>query len=365
MISNSPIYVTKPYFASLIEYNQMLEKIWSSNILTNGGQYVNKFETLLCKKFKSKHVLTFPSGTTALQAAIKSLKLKGEIITTPFTWVATITAIKLENCFPVFCDIEKSTFNIDASKIEDHITPNTKAIMPVHVFGNPCDVIKIEKIAKKYKIPVIYDAAHAVGSQFNNKSILNFGDISATSFHATKIINSGGEGGGVITSNTTLAKKLKRIRFFGYNEERTDVLEDGMNGKLSEIQSALGILNLKSLNKIMRTRKKKYFLYLNNLKDNENISFQKLKYGKPNYSYFPIIFKNERALLRIKNILNKKNIFPRRYFYPSINKFNKIVNSEKQIESEYLAKRILCLPLFYDLEDIVINAICNIINDRL
>ncbi len=365
MISKFPIYVTRPYLASLEEYIPMLKEIWSSNILTNGGQYVNEFEALLGEKFKAKHAVTFPSGTTALHAAIKSLKVKGEIITTPFTWIATITAIKLESCEPVFCDIDKETFNLDASKLENHITPNTKAIMPVHVFGNPCNVNEIELIAKKYDVPVIYDAAHSVGSKVGQTSVLNFGDASAVSFHATKIINTGGEGGAVFTSDDFLAKNLKRVRFFGYNEDKTDIVENGLNGKLSEIQSSLGILNLKVLDQIINQRKNKYSLYINNLKNIDSLKFQKFSYGEPNYSYFPIIFQNEKSLIKITEALNKQNIFPRRYFYPSVNTFEKVVESEKKLESEYLAKRILCLPLFYDLEDTIINSICNVINDGL
>ena len=343
----------------------MLKKIWDSSILTNGGQYVNKFENNFKNKFKAKHFITFPSGTSALHGAIKGLKLRGEIITSPFTWIATITAIKLENCSPIFCDIEKDTFNLDAAKIEELINPNTVAIMPIHVFGNPCNIKDIQKIASKYNLPVIYDAAHAVGSQFDAESVLNFGHISATSFHATKIINSGGEGGGIITSSDKLAKKLKRIRFFGYNEMKTDVLENGMNGKLSEIQSALGILNLKALDKVISKRKEKYLLYYNNLKEIDGLRFQKIKYGKTNYSYFPIVFENENILLKVEKYLNQENIFPRRYFYPSVNKFKKVVNFVKKMRSEYLAKRILCLPLFYDLDEDIIQKICNTIKNRL
>tara|TARA_A100000164_G_scaffold69679_1_gene58111 strand:+ start:2817 stop:3926 length:1110 start_codon:yes stop_codon:yes gene_type:complete len=363
--TNHPVYVTKPFLGNLNDYNQILEEIWDNKILTNRGKFVNEFEEKFILKFLCKHFLTFMSGTMALNASIMALKIKGEIITSPFTWIATISAIKLSNCIPVFGDINCETLNLDASKIEKYITSKTCAIMPVHVFGNPCEINEIQELANKYNLKVIYDAAHAVGSKYKNKSILNYGDISATSFHATKLLNTGGEGGGCITNSKNIAKRLKRIQFFGYNEDKTDILLDGMNGKLNELQSGVGIINLIHFDKIINDRKIKYKIYYDNLVKNKKLSFQKLKTGETNFSYFPIIFKTENELLKIVQLLNQENIFPRRYFYPSVNKFNKIIETQKRELSESIAKRILCLPLYFDLDVKIIIKVIQIINKNL
>ena len=360
-----PIYVTKPFLGELNEYNKILEEIWNNKILTNRGMFVKKFEEQFSQKFNSKYFLTFMSGTMALNASIMALKIKGEIITSPFTWIATISAIKLSNCVPVFGDIDNETLNLDVSTIEKYITSKTRAIIPVHSFGNPCEIDEIQDLADKYKLKVIYDAAHAVGSKYNNKNILNYGDISATSFHATKLLNTGGEGGGCITNSIEIADKLKRIQFFGYNEEKNDILLDGMNGKLNELQSGVGIINLKHFDKILVDRKEKYKIYYDNLKKNKKLRFQKLKTGEPNFSYFPIIFDTENELLKISQILNQENIFPRRYFYPSVNKFNKIIEPQKRRLSESIAKRILCLPLYFDLDIKIIIKVIKLINRYL
>ena len=308
------------------------------------GPLVQQFEKDLSAKLGINDFVAVTNGTIALQMAIKALELKGEIITTPFTWIATVSAIKWEGCTPVFCDIEPDTLNIDPSKIEELITERTVAIMPVHVFGNPCDVEAIEAIAKKHNLKVIYDAAHAIGSTYKGKSILEYGDISATSLHATKLLNTG-EGGGCITSNFELLDKLKRIRFFGHNEAK-DVVEDGFNGKMTEIHAALGLANLKYYDDVLADRKSKYLLYHEALSSLEYVSFQKLNVGKPNYSYFPLVFDSEERLLQTEAVLNQHNIFPRRYFFPSVNTYTDVVNYHQKTVSEDISKRILCLPLF-------------------
>lgn len=207
--------------------------------------------------------------------AIRALKLKGEIIISSFTWVATVSAIKWEGCTPVCCDIDPETLNIDPSKIEDLINDNTVAIMPVHVFGNPCDVEAIEAIAKKHNLKVIYDAAHAIGSTWKGESLLNYGDINGTSLHATKLLNTG-EGGGCITKDEALGKKLERIRFFGHDEQK-NIVEDGFNGKMTEVHAALGLANLKYYDEVLADRKTKYLNYVELLKDCPGIVFQKLQ----------------------------------------------------------------------------------------
>lgn len=347
-MSNKPIFVTMPSLAPLDEFSEILKGVWDRGILTHNGPLVQQLEKDICAKLNIQNFVAVSNGTIAIQMAIKALELKGEIITTPFTWVATISAIKWEGCTPVFCDIDPETLNIDVTKIEDLITNDTVAILPVHVFGNPCDVDEIEKIAKKHNLKVIYDAAHAIGSSYKGKSLLEYGDISATSLHATKLLNTA-EGGACITTNNDLHEKLKRIRFFGHDDTKT-VIEDGFNGKLTEVHSALGIANLKYYDEVLADRKEKYELYKKGLSKNPKLKFQKIEKGETNYSYFPLIFESEAELLEVEKKLNNQNIFPRRYFYPSVNTYTEIVEYKKMPVSEDISLRILCLPLYWKLE---------------
>lgn len=359
-MQNKPIYVTQPSLAPLKEFTALLEGVWERGILTHNGPLVQQFENGIATKLKLKHFVAVTNGTIAIQMAIKALELKGEVITTPFTWIATISALQWEGCTPVFCDIDIDTLNIDTKKIEACITDKTVAIMPVHVFGNPCDVDAIQKIADKHGLKVIYDAAHAIGSTFNGKSLLEYGDISATSLHATKLLNTA-EGGACITTQDELSKKLQRIRFFGHNEEKTDVIVEGFNGKLTEVHAALGIANLKYYSEVLADRKQKYLFYKKALSSKKNIRFQKIKRGECNYSYFPIIFENEAKLLEIVKKLNNENIFPRRYFYPSVNTYTNVVSYQRMPVSEDVSKRVLCLPLYAKLAQESINKIIKIV----
>jgi dTDP-4-amino-4,6-dideoxygalactose transaminase len=337
----------------------LLKGVWERGILTHNGPLVRQLEKELCLKLSIPDFVAVANGTIALQMAIKALELKGEIITTPFTWIATISAIKWEGCTPIFCDIEPDTLNIDANKIESLITERTVAIMPVHVFGNPCDVVTIEMIAKKHKLEVIYDAAHAMGSTVNGRSLLDFGDISATSLHATKLFNTA-EGGGCISSNHQLREKLKRIRFFGHDDNK-EVIEDGFNGKMTEVHAALGLANLKYFDDVLLDRERKYKLYLELLSSTEGVSFQSTRYGNTNYSYFPVVFRSERVLEEVVMKLNERNIYPRRYFYPSVNTYKEIVRPTRMEISEDISKRILCLPLFRALESEDLEMIVRIV----
>lgn len=359
MDKNKPIYVTQPSLAPISEYVELLEEVWDSGILTHNGPKVQLLEKTIEEKLKIDNFSIVLNGTIALQMAIKAFDLKGEIITTPFTWVATISAIKWEGCQPVFCDINPDTLNIDEDKIERHITKDTVAIMPVHVFGNACNVDKIEAIAKKHNLKVIYDAAHAIGSTYKDKSLLGYGDISATSLHATKLFNTG-EGGACIANSSALDEKLKRIRFFGHDQEK-NVVEDGFNGKMTEIHAALGLANLKYFDKVLEDRKKKYLLYKELLGNSEDLRFQHIKFGEANFSYFPIIFSSEKKLLEVEQSLNNKNIFPRRYFYPSVNTYTEIVEYQSMPVSEDVSKRVMCLPLYYNLKQEEIESIVKII----
>lgn len=358
-----PIFVSQPSLAPLEEVTELLKGVWQRGILTHNGPLVQQLENEICQKLNLNHFVVVSNGTIAIQMAIKALEIEGEIITTPFTWIATVSAIKWENCTPVFCDINPETLNIDPAKIEALITPNTKAIMPVHVFGNPCDVEAIEAIAKKHNLKVIYDAAHAVGSHINGKSLLEYGDISATSLHATKLLNTG-EGGGCIANNTELHEKIKRIRFFGHDDAK-DIVEDGFNGKLTEIHAALGLANLHYYDDVLADRKEKYMLYKSLLSDNDAISFQKIERGEPNYSYFPIIFKTEELLLEVEKTLTENGFVPRRYFYPSVNTFTKVVSYQSCPLSENVAKRILCLPLFWKIGEENVRNIAQIVNEKV
>ena len=320
---------------------------------------MQQLEKELIQTLKIKNFVAVTNGTIALQMAIKALRLKGEIITTPFTWVATVSAIQWEGCTPIFCDIDPETLNINPAKIESLITENTVAIMPVHVFGNPCDILAIEKIAKKCDLKVIYDAAHAIGSTYNDKSILEYGDISTTSLHATKLINSC-EGGGCITTNDRISEKLKRIRFFGHNKKR-EIVEEGFNGKMTEIHAALGLANLKYYKNVLRDRAKKYDFYKKHLSGISTIRFQKNNIGESNYSYFPIIFESEKKLLDVERKLNKENIFPRRYFYPAVNTLRNILSYKECYIAEDVSNKIMCLPLYYSLSSLDMNKIIEVI----
>lgn len=359
MDKNKPIFVTQPSLAPLSEYVELLEEVWDSGILTHNGPKVQRLEEEISKKFQLSNFSVVLNGTIALQMAIKALDLKGEIITTPFTWVATVSAIKWEGCKPVFCDINPNTLNIDEDKIESLITPDTVAIMPVHVFGTACNVSKIEEIAKKYNLKVIYDAAHAIGSSYKNKSLLSYGDISATSLHATKLFNTG-EGGACIANNTELNEKLQRIRFFGHDKDK-NIVEDGLNGKMTEIHASLGLVNLKYFDKVLDDRREKYLLYKELLSINKALKFQSIKMDETNFSYFPVIFSSEEQLLNVEKELNEKNIFPRRYFYPSVNTYTEIVDYQAMPVSEDVSKRVMCLPLYYNLKQEEIHKIATLI----
>lgn len=333
-----------PTLAPLDEVNELMKGVWESGIMTHNGPLVQRFEKEVCEYLKVPNMVSCCNGTLALQMAIKALGKQGEIITSPFTFIATVSSIMWEHCTPVFVDIDPETLDIDASKIEERITCHTVAIMPVHVFGNNCDFEAIGAVAKAHNLPVIYDACHSVGSEYKGESVFRQGDISVTSFHATKMLNTA-EGGGIFTLNKEIDEKLRRIRFFGF-ENHADIVEDGFNGKMTEVHAAVGIANLRYLDKALEDRRLKYARYKEIIGRNPEISFQKITTGC-NYSYFPAIFKDEETALKVMAALNAENIFPRRYFYPSVNTFTKLVPYVKMPVSEDIASRILCLPLHF------------------
>lgn len=355
------ILVTKPFLPPKEEYLQYIDKIWETNWLTNMGPLSNELEMKLKEHLGVSHLFFMTNGTVALQIAIKALDLKGEIITTPFSFVATTSSIVWEGCTPVFVDIDKDSLNIDVSKIEDAITENTSAILATHVYGNPCDVELIEKIAKKHNLKVIYDGAHAFGVKINGKSIFEFGDISITSLHATKLYHSG-EGGLIMCNDDNLAQKIKYTRNFGISGFDT-FAELGINGKNSEFHAAMGLSNLKFINQIHEKRKSLAEVYNVNLIDS-GLCFPKWnENATENYAYYPVLFKDEETLLSTVDWLNKNDIQTRRYFYPSLASALPYLNKKEMPITEAVSKRVLCLPFYYDLKQKEVELICNCIKN--
>jgi dTDP-4-amino-4,6-dideoxygalactose transaminase len=353
------INVTKSFLPPIKEYQSYLKNIWQSDILTNQGPLLNQFETAIKGYLDVNNFHMVSNGTIALQIALRSFGFKkGEIITTPFTYVATTSSILWEGFEPVFVDIEPDTFCIDAGKIEQAITSKTRAIMPVHVFGFPCDIAKIEEIAKQHGLKVIYDAAHAFGSTYRGKSLLDFGDITVCSFHATKPFHTI-EGGGLIVKDKELSDKIELIKHFGHTGDQYFIL--GINAKASEFQAAMGLCNLKYIDRIIQARKKVSEKYdaLFNKRFPRQTQPPDFSY---NYAYYPLLLKSKNELLTKMSLLNQNEIFPRRYFSPSLNKLPYIENANSCPISEDIASRILCLPLYGDLEASSIEQICKLIN---
>lgn len=358
MKSRPTINVTKTFLPPIEEYKTYLDKIWDNGKLTNQGPLLRDFESKVSTYLDIKNFHFVANGTLALQIAIKSLDIsEGEIITTPFSYVATTSAILWQGCEPIFVDIDPRTLCIDSKKIEKAITARTKAIMPVHVFGNACDIEEIEIIAKKHNLKVIYDGAHAFGVRYKNKSLLGYGDISTCSFHSTKLFHTI-EGGCVVSSEKSVSEKLGLIKKFGHFGDEHYYL--GINAKASEFQAAMGLCNLAYIGDLVNERKKITELY-NSLLGEE---FQKPVINdnvKYNYAYYPIIFNDENQTTEIIKKLAKKDIHPRRYFYPSLNRLPYLENQQKCPISENISKRILCLPLYVGLEEKYVKITCQII----
>jgi len=353
------INVTKTFLPPLDEYIKYLEKIWETHWVTNQGPLAEDLESKLKEYLNVKNLLLVSNGTIALQLAIKALNLKDEIITTPYSYVATTNSILWENCTPVFCDIENKTFCIDADKIEKLINENTSAILATHVYGFPCDVVKIKSLADKYNLKVIYDGAHAFGVNYKNQSLLNFGDISTVSFHATKIFHTI-EGGAVITNDDKLNEKLFLYRAFGHLDD--EYFSIGINGRTSEFHAAMGLCNLPGVNDFILKRKEINLLYRDFLKDlplEIPVIPEDIEY---NYSYFPVFFSSEEKLLTVKKLLTENEINTRRYFYPSLNKLP-YLNTVSCPVSENIAERVLCLPVYTELEFKDIKLISEIITN--
>lgn len=353
------IYVTKPFMPSYDEYAEILKTIWERGILTNQGPCVQELERQLKEYLDVKHLHYLQNGTIALQLALSCLDSRdGEIITTPFSYVATTSSILWEHCRPVYVDIEADNFTINPDLIEQAITPRTKAIMAVHVFGYACDVEAIERIAAKHDLKVIYDAAHAFGTRYKGKSLLDYGDISTLSFHATKLFHTI-EGGACVVRDKAISEKLDLQKRFGHNADEHIML--GINAKQSEFHAAMGLVNLPHMERILDERKAICELY-DSLLDacvGRPSPQQELEY---NYAYYPVVFKDEAELLAVFAALNEQAIFPRRYFYPSLNRLP-YVSEQACPVSENLASRIACLPLYVGLGQDMIETITATIKD--
>jgi dTDP-4-amino-4,6-dideoxygalactose transaminase len=356
------INVTKTFFPPLEEYQEQLQRIWNNQWLTNRGELVLELEEKLKNYLSVDHILVTNNGTIPIQIALKLLGNGGEIITTPFSYVATSAAIVWENCTPVFVDIHPEYLTIDETKIESAITDKTTAILATHVFGNPCHVEAIEAIAQKHNLKVIYDAAHAFGVKYIGQSIFNFGDVSTCSFHATKLFHMG-EGGALFAKDTNLQHKLFYSHNFGHNGPLA-FHGLGVNGKISELQAAMGLAVLPYMGTILAERKRVVDFYNQNL-DVTQVQTLKIRENTLwNYSYYPVIFKDEVTLLRVQKALNEEQIFPRRYFYPSLNTIPYVASVSMPI-SERIASRILCLPLYVELQQNNIQKIVSILNSNL
>ncbi len=356
------IYVTKSFLPDKSKYFSYLENIFDNNLpLTNNANLVTQLEHTLINFLHVPNLLYVTNGTIAIQLAINALGLENcEIITTPFTYVATINSILWEKCTPVFVDIEPNTFTIDADKIEEKITPKTKAIIAVHVFGFACDIEKIQAIAEKYNLKVIYDGAHAFASKYNEKSLLSFGDITTCSFHATKLFHTV-EGGAIITNSKELYDKCRLLRQFGHVNDTYYCV--GINAKQSEFHAAMGLCNIEYLPEIITKRRDITKLYKAELQNIVEIPKEPEKL-RHNHGYFPVLFKNETELLHIFKVLAKENIFPRRYFYPSLNTLPFLAYQSCPI-SENIASRIACLPLYPQLAHEDVYRICALIKKEL
>jgi len=356
------IFVTKTYLPDKEKYKKYVDIIYERGWVTNNGSLVQELEKKLAEYLGVKNIVLVANGTLALEIAYRTLGIKGFVITTPFNFVATTSSLVTNQLLPIFADIDEKTFNLNPQNIEKVITPNTSAILPVHVYGNACEVEEIEDIAKKYNLKVIYDAAHAFGVKYKGKSILNYGDISTLSFHATKLFHTI-EGGALIINNDSLVEKARYLINFGIKNEE-EIPHLGTNAKMNEFEAAMGLCILDDIEEIL---KKIWIIWESYKKELEGyVEFQKLNPNADyNYSYFPALFESESQLLKVKEELNKHQIYPRRYFYPSLDTLPYIEPKQECPISRDISKRILCLPLYAELREEIQNEIIEIMKDLL
>ena len=367
-MDNKLITVTSPLMPDLTEFNELLKDIWSRKWLTNNGHYHQELEKALCEYLKVPYISLFTNGTLPLITALQALRITGEVITTPYSFVATTHSLWWNGIKPVFVDIDPKTGNLDPDKIEAAITPRTTAIMPVHVYGKPCDTARIKEIADKYGLKVIYDAAHAFGVEVNGESILNAGDMSTLSFHATKVYNTV-EGGALIMHDTETKKRIDYLKNFGFANETT-VVAPGINSKMDEVRSAYGLLNLKQVDAAIEARHQVAIKYREALRNVEGITFFDDMPGvKHNYSYFPIFVDAEKYGITRDELyfkMKSANVYGRRYFYPLISTFStykglESAKPENLTEAHKMADTVICLPMHHSLTEDDINRVLSII----
>lgn len=364
------IYVTNPFLPPLEEFLPSLKKIWESRVLTNGGPFHQELEAKLCDYLGVKHISLFTNGTIALVTALQALRISGEVITTPYSFVATSHSLTWNSIKPVFIDIDPETFNLDPKLIESAITPTTTAIMPVHCYGIPCDVEAIKKIADKYNLKVIYDAAHAFGVKHESLGLLNYGDLSVLSFHATKVFNTF-EGGAIVCPDAATKKRIDNLKNFGFVDETT-VVSPGINGKMSEINAALGLLQLKHVDFAIEKRGDIATLYRDSFSKIEGVTAPPpSRATRHNHSYFPILIDESFGMSRdeLYDLLKKHDIYARRYFYPLISEFpmyKDLVSSKPSNlpVAHLVASRVLCLPIYPDLSADDQNRVISFISNK-
>lgn len=367
-MSDNKIYVTQPSIPELEEFVPYLKQIWDNKWLTNNGPFHQDYETELAKYLGVKHLSLFSNGTLALITALQTLRITGEVITTPYSFVATTHSLWWNNIKPVFVDIEDQYFNLDPKRIEAAITPQTTAIMPVHVYGNPCNVQEIQRIADTHGLKVIYDAAHAFGVKLDGESVLNWGDLSVLSFHATKVYNSF-EGGAIICQDEKTKQRIDLLKNFGIADEVT-VIEPGINAKMNEVQAAFGILQLKHVDQYIADRRQRAELYMQLLSGVDGISYITPAEGVDyNYSYFPILINTERFGMSRDAVyfeFQKQDILCRRYFYPLITDFPiyrgmPSATADNLPHATQIAKEVLCLPIYPHLPLEDVERICKLL----
>lgn len=355
------IPVTKAYLPNKDKYKAYIDRIYESEWLTNNGSLLQKLEQRLKEYLGVKHIILVANGSLALQLAYKALDLKGEVITTPFSFAATTSTLVWEGLTPIFADVEPHSFNIDPKQIEALITPKTSAILPVHVFGNPCEVEVIQAIADKHELKVIYDAAHAFGSEYKGQSVLNHGDISTVSFHATKLFHTI-EGGAVITNDDELSNKVRLLMNFGITGPTT-IESVGTNAKMNEFEAAMGLCVLEEIDTIKIGRERVWKSYQELLADT-NLTFQAWnQHGANNHAYAPVLFESEDKLLITEAKLKEKGILPRRYFHPSLDALDYVGSENICYTSRDIASRVLCLPIYPQLNTESLNEIIQTIRE--
>lgn len=365
---DKPIYVTSPLLPSLEDFTFLLKEIWESKMLTNNGNFHQKLEEELAKYLKVPYLSLFTNGTLPLITALQAMRITGEVITTPFSFVATTHSLWWNGIKPVFVDIEPETCNLDPSKIEAAITPRTTAIMPVHVYGKPCKTKEIQEIANKYGLKVIYDAAHAFGVEINGESILNFGDMATLSFHATKVYNTL-EGGALVVHDEQTKKRIDYLKNFGFVSE-TEVVAPGINSKVDEVRAAYGLLNLKQVDHAINSRRKVAIRYRDELQGVKGITFfNDIPGVRHNYSYFPIFINAEEYGMTRDELyfkMKEHNVFGRRYFYPLISTFSTYrgldsANPDNLPIATQMSNNVICLPMHHALSENEVEYILQII----